>query len=189
MEKNGTGKTLLAKAIAGHVLERGLVLLLGEHACLALAEAHGTAAPAGAALHLAHEEYPHADQQQHREPVDENLQQQRLLFGRLAFDQHAILEQIADERAVVGFRAVGGEGLAALECARDLAAFDGDLVDAAFGDLRVELRVFERTGLRRAVAEIIEHGHQHDRDDQPEQQILCKIVQGCSSLRRRRKLI
>ena len=46
--------------------------LLGQQPRAALAEAHGAAA---AALHLAHEENPHADQQQHREPGDQDAEQ------------------------------------------------------------------------------------------------------------------
>ena len=51
---------------AGDVVERHAALLLGQHAGARLAEAHGAAA---ARLHLAHEEHPDADQQQHREPA------------------------------------------------------------------------------------------------------------------------
>ena len=50
---------------AGHVVERHATLLFGEHPGARFTESHG--APA-ARLHLAHEEYPDADQQQHREP-------------------------------------------------------------------------------------------------------------------------
>ncbi len=59
---------------AGHVGEGDGVVALVEHARTALAERERAAAPA--ALHLAHEEDPHADQQQHREPGDEDLHQQ-----------------------------------------------------------------------------------------------------------------
>ena len=56
-----------------------------------LAEAHGAAA---AALHLAHEEDPHADQQQHREPGDQDAEQRRhVLVGRRGVDLHALVDQ------------------------------------------------------------------------------------------------
>jgi hypothetical protein len=40
----------------------------GQKLGLRLAEAHGAA---GAGLHLAHEEDPHAEDQQHRQPADQ----------------------------------------------------------------------------------------------------------------------
>src|SRR3546814_14915566 len=54
---------LLGLVYAGDVVEGDATDLLGQQARLRLAEAHGLAA---AALHLAHEEDPPADQQQHR---------------------------------------------------------------------------------------------------------------------------
>ena len=50
---------------AGHVLEGDLVLLLGDQPGAGLAEGQGLGA---AALHLAHEEDPDADEQDHRHP-------------------------------------------------------------------------------------------------------------------------
>ena len=50
---------------AGHIVKRHSPLLLGQHSGARLAEPHGASA---ACLHLAHEEHPDADQQQHREP-------------------------------------------------------------------------------------------------------------------------
>jgi hypothetical protein len=54
----------------------GGVVGLVEHARLALAEAEGAAL--AAALHLAHEVDPHADQQQHRAPADQDAHQDGL---------------------------------------------------------------------------------------------------------------
>ena len=59
---------------AGDVGEGDGVVGLVEHARLALAEAERAAL--AAALHLAHEEDPDADQQQHREPRDEDLREE-----------------------------------------------------------------------------------------------------------------
>ena len=50
---------------AGHVLEGDAAMRLGQQLGLGLAEAHGAA---GAGLHLAHEEYPDAEDQHHRQP-------------------------------------------------------------------------------------------------------------------------
>ena len=84
-----------------------------QHARLALAE--GERAALAAALHLAHEEYPDADQQQHREPGNEHIHQEGGLFFRLGFDHHAVLEQVGHHPRVG--RRIGGEALA-VGCSR-----------------------------------------------------------------------
>jgi hypothetical protein len=66
-------------------------------------------AAAAAALHLAHEEDPHADQQQHREPGDEDLREEALLLFGLGLDLDAVLDEVADHPDVA--RAVGDEAL------------------------------------------------------------------------------
>src|ERR1700756_5121784 len=60
---------LLGLVDPGDVLEGNPPDLFRQKACSALAEAHGTAA---AALHLAHEKYPNANQQQHRKPGNQD---------------------------------------------------------------------------------------------------------------------
>jgi hypothetical protein len=70
----------LGLVAAGDVGEGGGVVGLVEHARLALAEAEGAAL--AAALHLAHEVDPHADQQQHRAPADQDAHQQRGFLAR-----------------------------------------------------------------------------------------------------------
>ena len=62
----------------------------GQQARARLAEAHRLAA---ARLHLAHEENPDADQQQHGEPGDQDIQQRRraVVRGRRA-DHDVVLE-------------------------------------------------------------------------------------------------
>ena len=71
---------------AGDISKGGLHLVFAEHARLALAKRHGTTA--ATTLHLAHEEDPYTDQQQHREPVNEDGHQQPMLvwFNHLDFD-------------------------------------------------------------------------------------------------------
>ena len=59
---------------AGDVVEGDAAMAFGEQLGAALAEAHRLAA---ARLHLAHEEDPDADEQQHREPVHEDRQKRR----------------------------------------------------------------------------------------------------------------
>src|SRR4029077_14339325 len=85
-----------------------------------------------AALHLAHEENPDADQDQHRQPGQDGDDVSRLLrLGRL--DRDAGFSEILDQVAVV--RSVGREplrlaiGAQLLVLARDLAAGDRDSSD------------------------------------------------------------
>ena len=90
---------LLGLVDARHVLEGDLGLVLVQQLGPALAEGHGLAA---AALHLAHEEDPHADQQQHREPGDEERQVRgRLLLG-LDLERDVLGAERAHEVGIVG---------------------------------------------------------------------------------------
>ena len=57
---------------AGDILEGDAAMRFGQKLGLRLAEAHGAA---GAGLHLAHEEYPDAEDQDHRQPGDEIAEQ------------------------------------------------------------------------------------------------------------------
>ena len=103
----------LGLVAARDVGEGDLVVVLVEHARLALAEAEGAAL--AAALHLAHEVDPHADQQQHRAPADQQRHEERALFARLDVELDVVVDQIADQPAVE----VGGGGA-------DLAVVVGD---------------------------------------------------------------
>ena len=89
---------LLGLVDARHVLEGDAADLFRQQARLGLAEAHGLAA---AALHLAHEEDPDADQQQHREPGDQDLQERIYLLLRHGLDADAIGPQFGDQIGVV----------------------------------------------------------------------------------------
>ena len=81
---------------ARHVGEGDLDLILADEARAALAERERTPA-APAALHLAHEEYPHPDEEQHGEPGNEYLHEQPLLLGRAGVDHHPRVQELADE--------------------------------------------------------------------------------------------
>ena len=82
---------------ARHVFERDAALLLGEHPGARLAEAHRAAA---AGLHLAHEEHPDADQQQHREPGQQVVQQRiDVAVLGLGDDAHALVGQTLHQAA------------------------------------------------------------------------------------------
>ena len=123
---------------AGHVLERDAAVPLGQQLGLRLAEAHGAAA---ARLHLAHEEDPHADQQQHREPVDQHAQDRgHVLLGRPGRDLHALLVQPLDEVGVLGRD--GGEGAALVAVdAGNAVLGDGHFRHVAGFDAGQKLRI------------------------------------------------
>jgi hypothetical protein len=167
---------LLGLLDAGDVGEGDLDLVLAEHARAALAEGHRAPA-AGAALHLAHEEDPHADQQQHREPGDEDLGQQALLVARLGHHGHAVGQQVVDHLGIVG--RIGLETLAGRGLAVDDTILDGHAGDIALFDLGDEFGIAELIGARRRRSETVEHGHQHHCDDHPQNQILGHVVQAC----------
>ena len=67
---------------AGDVLEGDAAMGLGQQLGLRLAEAERLAA---GALHLAHEEDPHRQDEEHREPGDQHADQRLAAFGRPAW--------------------------------------------------------------------------------------------------------
>ena len=152
---------------ASHVGKGDLHLVGAEHARLALAKRHGTPPAAPAALHLAHEVDPHTDQQQNREGVEQQLQQQRRFARHGAFELDVVLDQRADHRTVVGLRADGGEGAAALQRAGDGLVLNDHVTDVAV------LHLIEKVGVGQfrlgaaAARKALEHAHQHDENDHP----------------------
>ncbi|MCY1353260.1 hypothetical protein D9M69_395970 [compost metagenome] len=167
---------LLGLVAAGDVGQGGLHLVLGEQPRLGLAEAHRSALAAGAALHLTHEEHEHGDDHQDREAGHQQLGPDALLLGLLAFDHHVVVDQITDQARVLDHRPYRGERLAVGADAADGEALDGDALHAAVLDLLDELRIVQ--GLRLAGAgEVVHHRHQDGRDDQPQDQVLCHVVQ------------
>src|SRR5262249_51305575 len=60
----------------------------------------------------------------------------------------------------------------------ELAALDRDLGDAARLHLFQELRVLHRRLRGLAGIELVEHGHQYQPDDEPDDQVLEHVVQG-----------
>ncbi len=79
---------------ARDVVEGHAPLLLGQHPGARLAKPHGAAA---ARLHLTHEEHPHADQQQHREPGQQDVEQRVVAVLGLGDDADALVRQAIDE--------------------------------------------------------------------------------------------
>src|SRR6266571_4307241 len=127
------------------------------------------------ALHLAHKEDPHADEEQHREPRHEDVHEERRLFLALRLDLDAVLEQIRHEPDIAGRIAVdrfpvGGLGL-------EVAAFDHHLGDAPGLDLLHELRIVHHGLGLLARVELVEHRHQDEPDDEPDHEILEEVIQ------------
>ncbi|MNO77830.1 hypothetical protein D3C76_689510 [compost metagenome] len=166
----------LGLVATGDVGEGGLHLIFGKQARLALAEAHRTAAATTATLHLAHEEHEYGDDHQDREAGDEQLGPDALLLRLFALDDHVVVDQIADQTIVLDRRTNGLEGVAILTLAGDDIAIHRHALDLAVLHLLDEVRVVERLRLARA-GEVVHHGNQYGRDDQPQDQVLCHVVQ------------
>ena len=174
-ELDHLGDLLLGLLDTGDVGEGDLDLVLAEHAGAALAEGHRAPA-AGAALHLAHEKDPHADQQQHREPGDEDLHQQGLLIRRLYLDLDVVVQQVIHHLRIFG-RRLGDEAAAVGTHAFNGVVLDFHALHVALLDLGDEFRIVDvlRAGL--GGPEIIEDRHQYDGDDDPQNQIFYEIIQ------------
>ncbi len=152
-----------------NVGESDLVVVLVEHARLALAEAEGTAL--AAPLHLAHEVDPDPDQQQHRAPADQQRHQERAFFARLDVELDVVVDEVADQAAVqVGGRGadlavIGGDGH---DLRAALALLDDRVLDALAADFLEEVGIAHHTGPGGAArVELLENGKQHEGDDQP----------------------
>ena len=86
---------------------------------------------------------------------DQQLQEHRLLLGRLAAEFHALLLQRADQGAVAGFRVVGDElarRRAAL--ALDDLALEGHRIDVVALHFGEELGVIDRSPAARCACRI-----------------------------------
>ncbi len=159
---------------AGDVLEGHAALLLGQHAGAGLAEAHG---PAAARLHLAHEEHPDADQQQHREPGQQVVQQRiDVAFLGLGDHAHALVGQALDQRRV--FRGVGLEAAPIGQRAGNGAALDDHVAHAPAIHLGDEVGIGDLGGggVRCTRLEQIEQHHQQKGDDDPKREVAAEIA-------------
>ncbi len=149
----------------GYVGEGGLDLILTHQASLAFAKRHGTFATA--ALHLTHEEDPDTDQQQHREPGDKDGGDQRRLFRLLAHHFDIVIEHVVEQLGIRR-RDDGGEAFTgALDAINDLAIHPY-FTDLLLGHFFNEAGIVQLATGGIAGAEAIEHRHQHDGDDQPQ---------------------
>ncbi len=95
---------LLGLIAAGHVGKGDGIVVFVQHPRLGLAEAEGPAL--AAALHLAHEVHPHADQQQHRPPTDQQAEQEGAFLAGLDVEFDVVVDQVPHQAAIQ----VGGRG-------------------------------------------------------------------------------
>ena len=88
----------------------------------------------------------------------------------LDFDSryHAVIEQIAYQRSVVCLRRVGAEAVVVLHEALDVTVLDDDLLHPSGLHVRDELRVVDLMARCASLPEVVEHRHQHQSDDDPE---------------------
>ena len=159
---------------AGNVLERDPAGALGQQARARLAEAHG---PAGPRLHLPHEENPHRDDQDDRQPGHEDGEQRvHLLVLRLGADADLLVDQPLDQLRVR--RAGHFEGPSAAQDALDLLALDDDLPDVAAVHLADKFGIghLARRVPVGAALEQIEQGDQQHADHQPHGEISAEII-------------
>jgi hypothetical protein len=152
---------LLGLVDAGDVLEGDAAMRLGEELRLRLAEPH---CPPGAALHLARQEDPGAEEQREGQDVaeedDEPGGRVRLRPGG---DLHALLLQLGDQHRVV--RRIGREGAPVREGAADLRPGDHHVGDAPRIGLVQELAVGD-VAAAAALPGVLEQ--RHERQDQKE---------------------
>ena len=155
---------------ARHVLERDTAVTLGQQLGLGFAEAHGAAA---ARLHLAHEEDPHADQQQHREPVDQHAQDGgHVLLGGPRRDLDALLAQPLDEVGILGRNRGEGAALVAVGAGNAVLG-DGYFRHVAGLDAGQELRIADLVAAPAlaGILEEVEKRHQQQADDDPDREV------------------
>ncbi len=161
-------EVLLRLIDARDVVEGDAAMRLRQQLRLGLAEAHGASA---GALHLPHEENPHGDQKEHREPGDQHRQERHFLVVRARLDGDAA---ILKQRHVVGVLGSGrAEARAVLVFPGDLLTRDDDALDPPVIRIGAELRIgdFLGAGLAGGILEQIEEGDQQKQDHGPERKI------------------
>ena len=165
-------KFLLGLVDAGDVVESHSPLPLRQQTRARLAEAHGLAA---ARLHLAHHEYPDADEEQQREPGNQDADDAEPAFlHRNGGDLHVVGAECLDQLGVV--RRVGVEGGAVGVMAGDRVSLDRHILDLPGLDFGQELREREIGGglPRRRPLKHLEQRHQDQADDDPQALDSCR---------------
>ena len=172
-EVNDFGKLFLGFVHTGHVIERDLALLLIEHAGPGTAKGHGPARPA---LHLAHEENPHADKQQHGEPRHQQGHIPRGVLDRLGPDFDLLGNEFVHQAGIVGD--VNLERFAVGRLPGKGIPLNDHLGHFALGGLTQEFTVrHARLGRMLRLAKQVEHNDHSQGDDPPKHKIPRKLIQ------------
>ena len=151
---------------ARDVLEGDLVRLLRDEPRARLAEGQRLGAPA---LHLAHEEDPHADEEEHGHPLQHVGVPGIAVLG-LDGDLDTLVAEQLDEVGVVGGE--GPEGAAVSELARDGFAADQHFLDLARLDALEEVGEDHLAAGRLAGLEHVEEDEDDEADDHPQGEVL-----------------
>jgi hypothetical protein len=135
-------------------------MALGQQPRLRLAEAHRASA---AALHLAHQEEPQADDEDQRQGREDVAQDCAAGLRVLDLDVDALGLEAAGE---IEFHfAEDGEGALAVHRGGDLVALDGRFLDAAGINLRLEFGIRHLPRAARA-GRRGHHGDQRDKEEE-----------------------
>src|SRR6202034_3244694 len=128
-------QVLLGLVDAGHILERHAAMRFGQHLGARLAKTHRLA---GAALHLARQENPHADQRNEGQPRHQQRDEPRhVVTRRLRGDRDLAVIQARHQRRIV--RRIGLEARAIGEGAVNFRALDHDVAHMIGVDLGQKL--------------------------------------------------
>ena len=162
----------LGLVAAGDIGEGDLDLVFALQLGARLAEGHRALGPAATALHLAHDEDPEADDQDHREEVHQDRAQRDAAGRRRLLEFHLLAAQHVDQVAIVGRG--DGAGLAAAGGVRHIIGTAAHFAQHYFLDVAAvhlveELRIRRtlRAGSAALRREALEDHHQHDGDDHP----------------------
>ncbi len=163
-------EVLLGFIHAGHIGERHATMRFGEKFGLRLAEAH---CAARTTLHLTHEENPHTEDQEDRQPGDQITDERiRRIDFRTRGDVDILLGELRNQIGIA--RRIGLEVSAGVVVrAGDALADDRHVAHAARIDVRQELRVGDFPSgvpVGRAL-EHVEQRYQKQRDNGPECEI------------------
>ena len=171
-ERDDLFELFLGLVDAGDVVEGDLVLVLGEELGAALPERHRLAA---ADLHLAHEEHPEADQQDHREPVDEEDVPEGLGVLAAGVDADALGAEVADELGVRQARRSGTASPLVL-LAVEVLTLDRHLGDLALVDSGEEVAEDHLLVAGRLLREDVHEQQDHENQEEPEREIPRELI-------------
>src|SRR2546426_4108796 len=174
-ELDDLAQLLLGLLHARYVLEGDLVLLLRDQPRARLPEGQGLGAPS---LHLAHEEDPDADEEQHGHPLEHVGVPGVVVLG-LHGDLDAFVFERLDQVGVVGRE--GAEGVAVRELAAHGLAANEDLFDLA--RLHLPEKIGEDHLVARGLAglEDVEEDDDDEADHHPEGEILVERRLHCAA--------